>query len=47
MQAPKIVSSQKAKQGRRGTQAFMILVVGLILAAIAFVWLVYFRPAGT
>ncbi len=46
MQEPKIIGSQKAKQGRRGTRAFMILALGLVLAVIAFIWLMYFRPAG-
>ncbi|MBD0417256.1 hypothetical protein [Oryzicola mucosus] len=29
----KIVSEEKAKQGRKGTHVLMILIVGLVLAA--------------
>jgi len=46
MQEPKIIGSQKAKQGRGGTRAFLILALGLVLAIIAFIWFMYYRPAG-
>jgi len=46
MQEPKVISSQKVKQGRGGTRVFMILALGLVLAVIAFVGIMYFRPAS-
>lgn len=44
--APKVVTTQNAKQGRRGTHAFWILSVGLALAVIAFVAFMLWRPSA-
>lgn len=39
----KTIGPQKAKQGRRGSRAFLVLVASLVLAAIVFLVLMLWR----